>query len=166
MRDILRRNSGVATAADSVDTVGMAKHTSGSTPQKASIARQSESILGSQELVAFVATRDPTRAKEFYRDTLGLPLLSEDEFALVFDATGTMLRVTRVQELTAAKYTVLGWQVRDIVQTAKDLQRAHVSLERYPGMQQDEFGIWNSPSGARVAWFKDPDGNTLSVTQF
>lgn len=166
MRDILRRNSGVATVADSVDTIGMAKQTSGSTPQKASGARQRESILGHQELVAFVATRDPSRAKKFYRDTLGLPLVSEDEFALVFDATGTMLRVTRVQELAAAKYTVLGWRVRNIVQTAKDLQTAHVILERYPGMHQDEVGIWNSPSGARVAWFKDPDGNTLSITQF
>jgi catechol 2,3-dioxygenase-like lactoylglutathione lyase family enzyme len=165
MRDILRRNSGVATAAISVDTIGMAKRTSG-TPQKASLAGQRESILGSQELVAFVATRDPSRAKKFYRDTLGLPLISEDEFALVFDATGTMLRVTRVQELAAAKYTVLGWHVPDIVQTAKDLQKAQVTLERYPGMQQDDLGIWNSPSGARVAWFKDPDGNTLSITQF
>jgi catechol 2,3-dioxygenase-like lactoylglutathione lyase family enzyme len=116
--------------------------------------------------VAFVATRDPSRAKKFYRDTLGLPLVSEDEFALVFDATGAMLRVTRVQELAAAKYTVLGWRVRNIVQTAKDLRKAHVTLERYPGMHQDELGIWNSPSGARVAWFKDPDGNTLSITQF
>ena len=113
-----------------------------------------------------MATRDPGRAKEFYRNTLGLHLVSEDEFALVFDAAGTMLRVTRVQELTAAKYTVLGWQVRDIVRTAKRLQKAHVALEHYPGMQQDELGIWNSPSGARVAWFKDPDGNTLSITQF
>ena len=166
MRDILRRNSGVATTADSVDTIGMAKQTSDSTPRKSSLAGQSESILGSQELVAFVATRDPSQAKKFYRDTLGLALVSEDEFALVFDASGTMLRVTRVQELAAAKYTVLGWQVRDILQTAKDLQRAHVILERYPGMQQDELGIWNSPSGARVAWFKDPDGNTLGITQF
>jgi catechol 2,3-dioxygenase-like lactoylglutathione lyase family enzyme len=156
----------VATAANSVDTADMTKQMSGSTPQKASVVSQRESILGAQELVAFVATRDPARAKEFYRDTLGLPLVSEDEFAHVFNVTGTMLRVTRVQELTAAKYTVLGWQVRDIVQTAKNLQRAHVILERYPGMQQDELGIWNSPSGARVAWFKDPDGNTLSITQF
>jgi catechol 2,3-dioxygenase-like lactoylglutathione lyase family enzyme len=128
----------------------MAKQTSGSTPQKASLAGQRESILGSQELVAFVATRDPSRAKKFYRDTLGLPLVSEDEFALVFDTAGTMLRVTRVQEVAAAK----------------DLQKVHVTLERYPGMQQDELGIWDSPSGARVAWFKDPDGNTLSITQF
>ncbi len=144
----------------------MAKQTSRSTPQKASLALQSESILGPQELVAFVATRDPSRAKKFYGDILGLPLVSEDEFALVFDASGTMLRVMRVQELAAAKYTVLGWRVRNIVQTAKDLQKADVTLERYPGMHQDELGIWNSPSGARVAWFKDPDGNTLSITQF
>jgi catechol 2,3-dioxygenase-like lactoylglutathione lyase family enzyme len=143
----------------------MAKQTSGSTPQKASLAGQRESILGSQELVAFVATRDPSRAKKFYRDTLGLSLVSEDEFALVFDAAGTMLRVTPVHELAAAQYTVLGWRVRDIVRTAKGLQKAHVMLERYPGMQQDEIGIWNAPGGARVAWFKDPDGNTLSITQ-
>ena len=123
-------------------------------------------MLGSEKLVAFVATRDPHRAKEFYRETLGLRLVSEDQFALVFDVSGTMLRVTRVQELVTAQYTVLGWHVRDIVQTAKHLQKANVALERYAGMQQDELGIWTSPSGARVAWFKDPDGNTLSITQF
>jgi catechol 2,3-dioxygenase-like lactoylglutathione lyase family enzyme len=123
-------------------------------------------MLAHQKLIAFVATRDPGRAKSFYRDLLGLPLVSEDDFALVFDAAGTMLRVATVQEVFAAKYTVLGWRVPDIVQIAKGLQKAHVMLERYPGMQQDELGIWNSPSGARVAWFKDPDGNTLSITQF
>jgi catechol 2,3-dioxygenase-like lactoylglutathione lyase family enzyme len=144
----------------------MAKQRSGNAPQKPSLAGPEKSILRSQKLVAFVATREPSRAKEFYGGTLGLRLVSEDEFALVFDAAGTMLRVTRVQELAAAKYTVLGWQVHDIVQTAKDLQKAHVGLERYPGMQQDQLGIWNSPSGARAAWFKDPDGNTLSITQF
>ncbi len=116
--------------------------------------------------MAFVATRHSGRAKAFYRDTLGLRLVSEDEFALVFDTAGTMLRITSVQEVAAAKYTVLGWQVQDIVRRVKNLQKAHVTLEHYPGMQQDELGIWNSPSGARVAWFKDPDGNTLSITQF
>jgi catechol 2,3-dioxygenase-like lactoylglutathione lyase family enzyme len=166
MADILRRNSSLATIADSEDTLVMSKQTSHTASQNAGSAGQKESILGSQELVAFVGTRDPSRAKKFYRDTLGLPLVSEDEFALVFDVTGTMLRVTRVQELTAAKYTVLGWRIADIVQTAKNLQKAHVPLERYPGMQQNELGIWNSPGGARVAWFKDPDGNTLSITQF
>jgi catechol 2,3-dioxygenase-like lactoylglutathione lyase family enzyme len=116
--------------------------------------------------MAFVATRDPRHAKAFYRDTLGLYLVSEDQFALVFDAAGTMLRVTTVPEVTTAAYTVLGWQVPDIVRTAKDLQKAGVTLERYLGMQQNELGIWKSPSGARVAWFKDPDGHTLSITQF
>jgi catechol 2,3-dioxygenase-like lactoylglutathione lyase family enzyme len=116
--------------------------------------------------MAFVATRDLRRAQKFYGDTLGLTLVSEDEFALVFDAAGTMLRVTRVQEVAATNYTILGWQASDIVQTVKSLQKAQVTVERYPNMQQDEFGIWNSPSGARVAWFRDPDGNTLSITQF
>ena len=144
----------------------MTKQKSGNAQEKPCLAGPGKSILGSQKLVAFVATRDPSRAKKFYRDTLGLRLVNEDEFAVVFDVAGTMLRVTRVQELAAAKYTVLGWHIHDIVQTAKDLQKAHVALERYAGIQQDELGIWNSPSGARVAWFKDPDGNTLSITQF
>jgi len=123
-------------------------------------------MLGSCKLVAFIATRDLGRAKAFYRDTLGLRLVNEDEFALVFDAAGTMLRIARVQEVAAAEYTVLGWQVPDIVRMAENLLKAQVTPQRYPGMPQDELGIWNSPSGARVAWFKDPDGNTLSITQF
>lgn len=127
---------------------------------------QKKSILGSQKLMAFVATSDPARAKAFYRDTLGLPLVSEDQFALVFDVAGTMLRVTTVQEVGAAKYTVLGWQVPDIIRTAKSLHEVGITLEQYTGMQQDELGIWNSPGGAKVAWFKDPDGNTLGITQF
>jgi len=122
--------------------------------------------LGLQKLIAFVATRDPNPAKAFYRDTLDLKLVSEDQFALVFEAAGTMLRVTTVQELAPAKYTILGWQVSDIIGVAKRLRKKGVNFEHYPGMKQDEIGIWNSPSGARVAWFKDPDGNTLSITQF
>lgn len=144
----------------------MAKPSARSTQRKATLARKRESLLGSEKLVAFVATRDLGRAKEFYCDTLGLHLVNEDGFALVFDVSGRMLRVARVQEPAAANYTVLGWQVRDIVRTAKQLQKAGVVLERYPGMQQDELGVWDAPSGARVAWFKDPDGNTLSITQF
>ena len=113
-----------------------------------------------------VATAQPGKARSLYRDTLGLRLVSEDEFALVFDAHGTMLRVTIVKEVRAAEYTVLGWQVPDIVAAARRLQEAGVRLQRYPGMDQNEQGIWTSPSGARIAWFKDPDGNTLSITQF
>ena len=125
------------------------------------------SVLGSQKLVAFVAVRDPERAKTFYRDTLGLRLVSEQlPFALVFDANGTMLRVTIVGEPVVAPYTVLGWDVADIAATARQLAAAGVTLERYPGMTQNDLGIWTSPGGAKVAWFKDPDGNVLSVTEF
>jgi catechol 2,3-dioxygenase-like lactoylglutathione lyase family enzyme len=166
MTGILWRNSSLADSAVSADTIGMAKRSSENVQQETPLAGCGESVLGSQKLVAFIATRDPGPAKSFYRDSLGLRLVSEDAFALVFDAAGTMLRVTTVQEVPAAKHTVLGWQVPDIVRTAKRLQEAHVTIERYPGMKQDELGIWNSPSGARVAWFRDPDGNTLSITQF
>src|SRR2546423_6002775 len=125
-----------------------------------------KSVLGQHKLVAFTATTDPNRAKAFYRDILGLTLVSEDSFALVFNVHGTMLRVTTVQEVARAKYTVLGWDVPDIARTANELKNAGVPLERFPGMHQDELGIWKSPSGASIAWFKDPDGNTLSITQF
>lgn len=92
--------------------------------------------------------------------------MSEDGFALVFDAHGTKLRVTTVHELAPAQYTVLGWEVSDITAAAKDLQSAGVKLEQYGLKEQDERGIWTAPGGAKVAWFKDPDGNILSVTQF
>jgi|SRR5579871_2094203 len=124
------------------------------------------SVLGSQKIVAFVGTSEPERAKAFYRDILGLRLESEDQFAVVFDANGTMLRVSIVPEMTPAKHTVLGWEVADIAATAKSLQRAGVDFQRYPWMTQEELGIWTSPSGARVAWFLDPDGNILSITEF
>ena len=144
----------------------MAKRSLSSAQQRGSFVSESKTILGSKKLMAFVATRDAGRAKAFYRDTLGLPLVSEDQFALVFDVAGTMLRVTTVQEARAVKHTVLGWQVPNIIETAKRLHEAGVTLERYAGMQQDELGVWKSPSGAKVAWFKDPDGNTLGITQF
>jgi catechol 2,3-dioxygenase-like lactoylglutathione lyase family enzyme len=122
-------------------------------------------LLGSHPIIAFIATRDAARAKTFYRDTLGLRLVAEDPFALAFDANGTMLRVTPVRRLVTQKHTVLGWSVPDIDASAKALRSVGVELQRYEGMQQDAVGIWSSPSGARVAWFKDPDGNTLSITE-
>jgi catechol 2,3-dioxygenase-like lactoylglutathione lyase family enzyme len=122
--------------------------------------------LGSRDIVAFVATASPAKAKKFYRDTLGLRLVDENPFALVFDAHGTMLRVTRVDNVAVAGYTVLGWDVPDIVDMVTRLKKAGVRFERYEGMGQDKLGIWQSPGGARVAWFKDPDGNTLSVSEF
>jgi catechol 2,3-dioxygenase-like lactoylglutathione lyase family enzyme len=123
-------------------------------------------VLGGAKVMAFVGTRQADHARAFYRDTLGLKLVSEDNFALVFDVNGTMLRVTLVPHLTPAPFTVLGWQVTDIAATVRNLQEAGVALERFRGMAQDELGIWTAPGGARVAWFKDPDGNILSLTQF
>ena len=120
--------------------------------------------LGSRKIVAFVATSSPAKAKRFYRDKLGLRLVEASPFALVFDAHGTMLRVTPVNKVATAGYTVLGWQVPDIVDAVKRLRKAGVRFERYDGMGQDKLGVWQSPSGARIAWFKDPDGNTLSIT--
>jgi catechol 2,3-dioxygenase-like lactoylglutathione lyase family enzyme len=122
--------------------------------------------LSEHKPIAFIATRDPARAKTFYEQTLGLRLVSDElPFALVFDLHGIMLRVTPVRELTSAPYTVLGWEVPDITGAAQALQAGGVAFERYPGLEQDELGVWTSPSGARVAWFKDPDGNTLSISQ-
>lgn len=122
--------------------------------------------LASSSLVAFVGVCDPDRAKRFYRDTLGLRLVSEElPFALVFDVQGTMLRVTVVPEVKPAKFTVLGWKVPDIQAAVSSLDKEGVEFQRYAGLQQDGLGIWTSPNGARVAWFHDPDGNILSVTQ-
>ena len=122
--------------------------------------------LASSSLVAFVGVCDPDRAKRFYGDTLGLRLVSEElPFALVFDVQGTMLRVTVVPEVKPAKFTVLGWKVPDIQAAVSSLDKQGVEFQRYAGLQQDGLGIWTSPSGARVAWFHDPDGNILSVTQ-
>ncbi len=125
------------------------------------------SRLGNYDIIGFVSIVDVDRAKRFYRDTLGLRLVSEEPpFALVFDANGIMLRLAMVKEFPPAHGTVLGWNVPDIAATVKELKEAGVHFERFEGMQQDELGIWASPSGARVAWFKDPDGNILSVTEF
>jgi catechol 2,3-dioxygenase-like lactoylglutathione lyase family enzyme len=116
--------------------------------------------------MAFVATRDAARAKAFYRDTLGLQFVSEDGFAIVFDANGVTIRVSIVRETAQAQYTVLGWQVSDIFAKVKELEKAGVTFERYSFLpDQDKQGIWTAPGGTRVAWFKDPDGNILSISQ-
>ena len=122
-------------------------------------------MLKSRPIVAFVATTDPQRAKAFYAKTLGLHLVSEDGFALAFDAGGTMLRVAIVKTLQPAGYTVLGWIVPDIAKAVLHMVKRGVVFQRYEGMPQDDLGIWSSPSGARVAWFSDPEGNTLSLTE-
>jgi catechol 2,3-dioxygenase-like lactoylglutathione lyase family enzyme len=122
--------------------------------------------LGKYNIIGFVSIVDVPRAKGFYRDTLGLRLIMEEPpFALVFDANGIMLRLGMAKEIAPAHGTVLGWQVPEITATVKNLAIAGVSFERYEGMDQDELSIWTSPTGAKVAWFKDPDGNTLSISE-
>jgi catechol 2,3-dioxygenase-like lactoylglutathione lyase family enzyme len=128
----------------------------------------SESILSGSEVIAFAPTTDPERARAFYGGVLGLRLVADEKpFALVFDLNGVMLRVTTVQELRPQPFTILGWRVPDIEATVDGLVSAGVEFLRFPGMNDaDPRGIWNSPGGARIAWFKDPDGNALSVTEF
>ena len=127
-----------------------------------------ESILGGSEVIAFAPTIDPAKARAFYEGVLGVRLVADQApFALEFDVHGTMLRVTTVQELRPQAFTVLGWTVSDIEATVDRLSEAGVLFERYPGLNDSEKrGIWNSPGGARIAWFKDPDGNVLSLTEF
>lgn len=122
--------------------------------------------MNKSKVISFVATQNPASALKFYAGTLGLTLVSDDPFAMVFDTNGTMLRVQKVHKLLPAKHTVLGWEVPDIRAKIKELTKRGVRFERYAGLAQDESGVWTTPSGAKVAWFKDPDGNTLSLTQF
>jgi catechol 2,3-dioxygenase-like lactoylglutathione lyase family enzyme len=124
------------------------------------------SRLGNRKIIAFVTIVDVERAKQFYRDTLGLTLVREEPpFALVFDANGIMLRLGMGKERAPVTGTVLGWEVPDAGAAVKELEEAGVHFERYDFLKQDEQGIWTAPSGARVAWFKDPDGNVLSVSE-
>ena len=143
------------------------KTTLATTGKKAHHGRMSQSFgLGKYDIIGFVSIVDVARAKDFYRDTLGLRLVMEEPpFALVFDANGIMLRLGMAKEIAPAHGTVLGWQVPEINATVKELAQAGVQFERYGGMDQDELGIWTSPTGAKVAWFKDPDGNTLSISE-
>jgi catechol 2,3-dioxygenase-like lactoylglutathione lyase family enzyme len=100
----------------------------------------------------------------FYGTVLGLPLLEDTPFALVFDAHGTRLRVQKVQQVVVAPYTVLGWRVPDIRAAVQALAAKGVEFRRYPGIDQDELGIWMAPGDTQVAWFRDPDGHTLSLS--
>ncbi|HKW26584.1 MAG TPA: VOC family protein [Terriglobales bacterium] len=123
-------------------------------------------MLSPARIIAFVPSRDLERAKAFYVEKLGLKFVSQDSFALVLDGNGTMVRIAKMGEFQPANFTVLGFDVADIQQELAALRAKGISSERYPGMQQDEMGIWRSPSGARVAWFRDPEGNVLSLTEF
>ena len=119
------------------------------------------------KMIGFVVTTNPEKAKAFYGGVLGFREISDDDFAIVFDANGTVIRVSKAQTFTPAQGTVLGWEVDDIYAAIRELAPRGVRFEQFnlPFMKQDEFGVWTPPNGNRVAWFKDPEGNTLSISQ-
>src|SRR4051812_34248604 len=122
-------------------------------------------MLRTAKLTAFVATAHPERAKQFYGRTLGLRLVSDDQFALVFDCAGIQLRIQKVETLQPHAFTALGWVVPGIRRSVAALVKKGIAFERYGFLEQDELGVWQAPSWAKVAWFKDPDGNLLSLTE-
>lgn len=122
--------------------------------------------LAGADLIAFVPTKDMAKARSFYESTLGLKREGESPVACAFRAGGVLVRVILVEQLSPFPFTLLGWSVEDIASTVEGLTARGVAFERFEGVEQDALGVWRSPGGARVAWFKDPDGNTLSLTQF
>jgi catechol 2,3-dioxygenase-like lactoylglutathione lyase family enzyme len=125
-------------------------------------------MLSTSPIIGFVPTHDGERARAFYVETLGLTFVADDGFALVFRSGSNMIRIARTGEFTPAPYTILGWEVADIVAEVSVLVEKGVVFARYPFLppdQVDELGIWSSPTGDKVAWFQDPDGNTLSLSQ-
>jgi catechol 2,3-dioxygenase-like lactoylglutathione lyase family enzyme len=117
-------------------------------------------------VIAFAPSIDLDRSRVFYETVLGLPVLDQSPYACVLQSGGTMLRVTKVEQLTVQPFTVLGWGVQDIHETIADLATRGVAFVRFEGMGQDADGIWAAPGGDLIAWFRDPDGNMLSLTQF
>ena len=122
-------------------------------------------MLGSSNVIAFVPTENPDRARAFYEGLLGLRFVSKDHYAMMFEANGVRLRIALVQEFKPAPFTILGWIVPDIAGTIRELAMKGVVFQRYDIFKQDDLGVCTFLSGEQVAWFKDPDGNTLSLTQ-
>jgi catechol 2,3-dioxygenase-like lactoylglutathione lyase family enzyme len=124
-------------------------------------------MLSEAAVIVVCQTRNSERAKSFYRDVLGLKFRGEDPFALSFSTGLIVLRVQKAfQEIPPSPFTRFGWVVPDITTAVQELSQKGVVFERQRGVPQDELGIWTVPDGARVAWFKDPDGNVLSLTQY
>jgi catechol 2,3-dioxygenase-like lactoylglutathione lyase family enzyme len=122
-------------------------------------------MLGSKNIVAFVPITDTEKARAFYQGILGLRFVKDDGFALVLEANGIMVRAAKMKEFTPAQFTILGWQVSDIEQVVRGLAARGVHFEVFGFLKQDELGIWTAPTGDKVAWFKDPDENILSLSQ-
>ena len=122
-------------------------------------------MLKSSPIIGFVPTTDAVRARSFYVDVLKLDFVSDDQFALVVRTQSSMIRIAKTEKFTPVPYTVLGWEVSSIEEKVQALTTAGVAFERYPYLPQDDLGIWTTPNGNKVAWFKDPDGNLLSLSQ-
>jgi catechol 2,3-dioxygenase-like lactoylglutathione lyase family enzyme len=122
-------------------------------------------MLGTKNIVAFVAIKDAEKARAFYEGVLGLRFVKDDGFALVFDANGIMVRAAKMKEVTPVQSTVLGWQVSGIENIVRALAKKGIQFEIFGFFKQDELGVWAAPTGDKVAWFKDPDGNILSVSE-
>lgn len=122
-------------------------------------------MLASGKLVGFVPTKNSRRARKFYEGKLGFRFVSDDRFALVMQAGKSTIRIAKVKDFTPAYYTVMGWEVKDVEAMVKSLNKRGVKFEKYPFVEDRKLGIWTAPGGARIAWFKDPDGNVLSLGQ-
>ena len=122
-------------------------------------------MLKSAKIVAFLQVSDRSKAKAFYVDVVGLRFISEDPFALVVESNGTRVRIGEAKEMKPVQGTALGWEVADIEEAVAYLLTRGIELQQYGFSGQDERGIWTTPNGDKVAWFKDPSGNTLSVSQ-
>ena len=122
-------------------------------------------MLSEAAFTGFLGATDLARARGFFETVLGLSVVSVDDFALLLRGQNGLIRVTRVERAARAPYTVLGWDVADLQSAVLRLTERGLAFNRYPGMAQDELGIWTAPSGSRIAWFEDPDGNVLSLAQ-
>ena len=122
-------------------------------------------MLNDSKVVGFVATSKPEISKHFYQETLGLTLIEESPYAIVFESSNTVIRIQKTEQVCPPPYTSLGWEVENLTETVRILSDSGVLFVKYDGLDQDKLGIWNISGGAKVAWFKDPDGNLLSLTQ-
>ncbi len=122
-------------------------------------------MLSSGKMVGFIPTKDYDKARDFYESKLGFKFVSLDKFALVMSVSGHMIRIVKISNFTPLQGTILGWQVEDIESVAAWLRDRGAPPEKYPFAQDQNLGIWTTPDGSKVAWFKDPDGNILSISQ-
>ena len=122
-------------------------------------------MLGTTDIVAMIPITDNAKARAFYEGVLGLSFVRDDGFALVLSANGIMIRVVKLEKFTPVQYTILGWQVKEIGKVVTRLEEKGLHFERFGFFKQDDLGIWTAPNGDKIAWFKDPDGNTLSVSE-